>query len=496
MNAPLQRTLLAASAVGVAVLAAFSIAEGSLLLPLLLAAAASLSVVAYLGWRVEAVVLATTLAVYLIGNRGIAQFTPFVDIPLFIGELCLGFGAIVLILRGAFERRLPFQTNGLSLVVLLWLALGTGRVLLDVRTFGILALRDFATVYYAGYFFLAQEVARVERSRRLVRHCLGASLFVLAPLFASWVYHPDFFDRFLTFRGVPLIYYKGDIVATMLGGGVFYFYQIAETACQRWAWGALAMNFLGALFPTTRAAMVAMTLVSVLHIGAKRVRFFGVIGTLLLIAGTASVGWGIVSNRPAHETLAYRTLEYALSIFDLHPFGSHRYESYDEGDAKGRPDDNNAFRLVWWKTIAQETMAEAPLFGMGFGADLAGGFLSAYGLAGQSDFSTRSPHSIVFTVFGRMGLAGMAVLLALLIAMAKQTSESLRQGRKMPGGGERLALYAFVWVVFISACFGVVLEGPMGAIPFWTILGLVSCEPGQTKKLADTAPLPAGSGRI
>jgi CHASE3 domain sensor protein len=29
-------------------------------------------------------------------------------------------------------------------------------------------------------------------------------------------------------------------------------------------------------------------------------------------------------------------------------------------------------------------------------------------------------------------------------------------------------------VILVSACFGVVLEGPMGAVVFWTILGLAS----------------------
>jgi hypothetical protein len=31
-----------------------------------------------------------------------------------------------------------------------------------------------------------------------------------------------------------------------------------------------------------------------------------------------------------------------------------------------------------------------------------------------------------------------------------------------------------VWAIFGSACFGVVLEGPMGAIVFWTLLGVAN----------------------
>ena len=51
-----------------------------------------------------------------------------------------------------------------------------------------------------------------------------------------------------------------------------------------------------------------------------------------------------------------------------------------------------------------------------------------------------------------------------------------------------MTLQAAVWVVMISACLGVVLEGPMGAIPFWIMLGLAHH--------AATAPLPADSESV
>ena len=34
-----------------------------------------------------------------------------------------------------------------------------------------------------------------------------------------------------------------------------------------------------------------------------------------------------------------------------------------------------------------------------------------------------------------------------------------------------LGMWIGAWVVFVSACFGVVLEGPMGAVLFWVMLG-------------------------
>jgi hypothetical protein len=50
--------------------------------------------------------------------------------------------------------------------------------------------------------------------------------------------------------------------------------------------------------------------------------------------------------------------------------------------------------------------------------------------------------------------------------------------------------------MFVCACFGVVLEGPMGAVIFWTLLGMASgIEPdlAETLPTAEPSASPAGS---
>jgi hypothetical protein len=49
------------------------------------------------------------------------------------------------------------------------------------------------------------------------------------------------------------------------------------------------------------------------------------------------------------------------------------------------------------------------------------------------------------------------------------------------------ASWCAAWVLLICAAFGVVLEGPMGAVVFWTILGLANAT-----FLRATNALPAG----
>jgi hypothetical protein len=91
---------------------------------------------------------------------------------------------------------------------------------------------------------------------------------------------------------------------------------------------------------------------------------------------------------------------------------------------------------------------------------------------GEFDFSTRSPHNVFVTTFGRMGLAGCAILLCIYLAHAERTRALARSTRGDAAQTNSIRWTAATWIVLVSSCFGVVLEGPMGAIPFWILLGL------------------------
>ena len=76
------------------------------------------------------------------------------------------------------------------------------------------------------------------------------------------------------------------------------------------------------------------------------------------------------------------------------------------------------------------------------------------------------------TTLGRMGLLGTVVLLSIYWTQGRITARVAREVRADPTRQDAMTLQAAVWVIMVSACFGVVLEGPMGAIPFWIMLGL------------------------
>jgi hypothetical protein len=179
----------------------------------------------------------------------------------------------------------------------------------------------------------------------------------------------------------------------------------------------------------------------------------------------------LLAQSPWKESLAYRFYESAASIADFR--GARAYEREDLGD---KPD-NNLFRLTWWRAVVDETWTDGRWLGLGFGHDLAREFIQVYYAGGTDEFSARSPHNYLLTVFGRTGIVGLTLLLACLGMIAAQTWRAGRIATQHDTPDERFTLLVGAWGILISACFGVVLEGPMGAAIFWTLLGLANAEP-------------------
>jgi O-antigen ligase len=113
-------------------------------------------------------------------------------------------------------------------------------------------------------------------------------------------------------------------------------------------------------------------------------------------------------------------------------------------------------------------MRTNPWLGMGWGYDLAENFERLYYPEGNDEFAARSPHSIFVTLFGRTGAVGLIAFAAVTGAILVRSVKSIRAKR------ESAYLWAAVLVILSSSAFAVVLEGPMGAVIFWAMLGLAS----------------------
>jgi hypothetical protein len=458
--------MIAAGAAAMAVWLGWLVAGGSYVLPALAGIAAiAVTLVFLTSLSAEVVLLGLVLIGYLVGNRGFAQFMPFPGLPLLPAEIALGATGGWLLVKCAFARRPPWEPDMLNWTVLAWMLIGTARVLFDLPHYGMLAIRDFAMIYYAGFFFVAQSLSADERSRRFLCRCLVVGGILLPPVFAAYESFSEFFFRTLTLHGVPLVYYKGDLLETFMSVCAVTIFFAAKGRHRYWAWPFAVLVLLQVFGSESRASILGALSSLVWLLLARRPLFPA------LQAGAAVLAFGVVvllasvgENTWARERLDGLG-DRVNSLSDA--YGQRSYESNESSD-KG---DNNRFRIVWWGTVAKETLDQAPVCGLGFGYDLAKGFMQTYDPAMGDDFAARSPHSIIMSVFGRMGSIGLAAFLTFVGALMVKTWRSLRNRSTDPVA---VGLWCAAWVILTSACFGVVLEGPMGAVLFWSVLGLAN----------------------
>ncbi len=412
----------------------------------------------------DAWLVAVIMVGYIVGNRGFAQLQPAAQIPLLPAEAVLLFVVPSLLFRIAVKRSRGFQADALNYSILAWMILGAIRLPRDMQTFGVIALRDFATIYYACFFFIAQDLAGQEDSRRIMKGALTWSYLLLPPVVVSIVISPDFLLDHLTIRGIPLIYHKSDLIAMSLAGGFFWLWTRWEkTQHARWiAAAATSLILIGAM-DSPRAGMFAVAVTTALWIFTGRWRIAAAEGFVVTGALALSIAYVVLTGRDLKTSAPYSVYEHAISIFD--PAGQGTYINGESGDPGG----NNRFRLIWWRDVAEDTLAQNPVMGIGFGGDLASRFLADYDLLSDENFAARSPHSIVFTVIGRMGLLGLTAWIAISASLLTLAWKTLKSGDPDQRGLVSVALS-----VFLSACFGVVLEGPMGAVAFWTVLGIAN----------------------
>ncbi len=431
--------------------------------------------------RPDTLLLGFLVLGYMLGNRGFAQIAPIPGLPILLfGEIGLAACGILLLVRSAMRRELPFKYDALNLFALLIILVSAGRMVVDFPLHGFVAVRDFATIYYIGFFFIAQDLVRQDKDRRWLRGTLTTAAALLPAVIVAFHAFTDFFIGTLTLGGIPIIFIKDDLAATFALAGVFILLEPAraQTRLLLWRWVAAGASLLAGLALLSRAAVLGLVVASLWLLLARRFRVF----KLALVAGPAAVvlalGAAFVTDTPLNQTRLYGFVEHTISITDFD--GRRAYQNIESADSG----DNNRFRLVWWRTILERVMGDNPVFGMGFGFDLGRDFASIYQGVGD-DFNVRSPHSIVFTILGRLGLLGCLLFAGLIWAMGRRTLSGIRSlqtdaADAAPG----LSLWCAAWVVMVSAMFGVVLEGPMGAVVFWSLLGLAAGTPLAKKAIA------------
>jgi hypothetical protein len=140
------------------------------------------------------------------------------------------------------------------------------------------------------------------------------------------------------------------------------------------------------------------------------------------------------------------------------------FSSIISSDIDGSLTDNKIWRIVWWAKLVNESFTLQHFFvGKGLGMSLAGNDIL------NTDDNLRSPHNFHLTILARFGYLVFITWIIWLVSLFKPLFT-----RKL--AGKTLAITSILLAFIINGSFDVFFEGPMGAFPFWTFVGLLFIE--------------------
>ncbi|WP_412068174.1 O-antigen ligase family protein [Rubrivirga sp. IMCC43871] len=401
--------------------------------------------------------LGVVLLGYAMAGRGFAYVgAP----PLFIGEVALALGLVALVSVRRQATLYPTGPMMLAAVLVVWAVV---KVVIGVPQWGFDAARDGMLVLYALFAFVSYGLvtARPERLRTLVRRfskvAWGLAFFAIPVLFINRMYP---FVPPWPWAPVNIIQTKPGDLLVLLAAAVTYvaagFVRPRAALVAGLTVGALA------LMVTSRGGMLgfvlAMSLAALWKPAMARFGRFAYVGVLLLVLGLSVGSMGIEMNNGDRDFSVGQIWENIKSIAG----------QSDDHMLRGTAE----WRLEWWGDIVGYTFAgEHFLDGKGFGINLA----TDDGFAVDDAGSLRSPHNSHLTVLARGGVPLFLGWLALqgwwFISVAAAARRARR--RKLDAWAAFYAVCGALWLgAHVNASFDVYLEGPMGAVWFWTVFGL------------------------
>ena len=319
-------------------------------------------------------------------------------------------------------------------------------------------IRDSFIINYALFvfilFMLKDEIAYIKERIFAVYKWYP---IVACSSFLLFTYFP-FFETFILFGKIPLLLYKfGDMGVQLLISSLLMLNGYVKMS-KRWAIlntvltiylflviaaysrsGALSyLVGMGLFFVFMKNKELKQTLLQYL-------KFAPLVG---LIAISFYVGTKVQDNFQGRKVGLDQLKENALSIVGQ--------------NSDGTLSDNKAWRLLWWTKIIDYTFTfENFALGKGLGMSLAQE--DEIDKPGEGDL--RSPHNFHLNILARFGVPIFLLWCYWLFLHFKVFRD--------PELSSENLMYLSIFAAFImNSSFDVYLEGPMGAFPFWTFLGI------------------------
>jgi hypothetical protein len=395
-------------------------------------------------------------ALYAYFNKGVAYA--------FLAEVLLALGLLMILFN---LKDYVLVVNKPVKIIIFFMGITVLAIFPALLKYPFKAVAQDASMFlYAGFLFvvfLFREQQSDLMNRLLLIYRWYPLVVFLNFILVSYV---PFFQELKLFGGVPLMLYKyGDMALHLLITTLLMLCGMIKLD-KRWKMiNLLLIVYLFLVIATyNRAGMLSyLAGISVFlwvyrkRFSAETLRSYLRFAPLLLM-----VVIGFYVNTRVDENFQGRKVgldqlkQNVLSIFD---------NSVEEGGLS----DNKVWRLAWWYSILQQsTKGSNIIIGRGLGENLA-----VINDVKTEDENLRSPHNFHLNILARFGYPVFLLWIFWIVLHLKQINV-----RRHPEF-QILILIAFLAFI-INASFDVYLEGPMGAFPFWTWLGILYLHDSKT----------------
>jgi hypothetical protein len=391
------------------------------------------------------------LLLYVFFNKGVAYS--------YMAEILLVAGIFILFIN---RKRFELGIDRKQILVGIFLIVSFLYILVGVFQYSILnVLRDSLAFQYAWFAFI---IYSLKNEYDFIWQKL-ISIYKWVPL----VLFLNFFLFYFVFLYLPpinifgnqniIIYKNGDKSVHLLISTILMFLY-TERYSRRWLIAntvLIIINFL-ILLAFTRSGSVAyiLALFSFFFFSKEKILNETLRKILKFVPIIMVIGMGIFITIDIQGDAQGRTISLS-QITD-------NFSSIVSSNIDGNLVENKVWRLIWWAKLVNESFTLQHFFvGKGLGMSLAGNDIL------NTDDNLRSPHNFHLTILSRFGYFVFITWIFWLVSLFKPLFT-----RKL--AGKTLAIISILLAFVINGSFDVFFEGPMGAFPFWTFVGLLFIE--------------------
>ena len=391
------------------------------------------------------------LLLYVFFNKGVAYS--------YMAEILLVTGIFILFIN---RKYLELGINRKQIIVGLFILISFLYILVGLFQYPILnVIRDSLAFQYAWFafiiFFLKNEYAFIWK--KIIQ------IYKWAPL----IIFLNFFLFYFVFLYLPpinifgnqniIIYKNGDKSVHLLISTVLMFLY-SDQFSRKWLIAntiLIVINFL-ILLAFTRSGSLAyiLALFSFFFFSKEKILNESLRRLLKYVPVIMVIGMSLFVAIDIQGDAQGRT----ISLSQITANFSSIVSTNIDGNLAG----NKVWRLIWWAKLVNESFTLQHFFvGKGLGMSLAGNDIL------NTDDNLRSPHNFNLTILARFGYIVFITWIIWLVSLFKPLFT-----RKL--AGKTLAITSILLAFIINGSFDVFFEGPMGAFPFWTFVGLLFIE--------------------